>query len=220
MPRRRSSHHEVEQPVRWPSGAAPSPSPSPSAWPSRPRAVAQKTTKDTLNVVGATHQATLDPHFAITTQDLIFTRNIYNALVKFKPNSIEFEPDLATSWTVSRDGLEYTFKLRRDVEWHKGYGKLTAADVKGSFDRLLDPATKSPFAGSMRMLKEAVVVDDATVKLVLKEPYAGFLYLLTPYRAGPIVNARAVTEKGAGYAWDPSGPGRTSSRAASPTARR
>jgi len=168
---------------------------------------AQKSTKDTLSVVGGTHQATLDPHFAITTQDLIFTRNIYNALVKFKPNSIEFEPDLATSWTVSRDGLEYTFKLRRDVEWHKGYGKFTAADVKGSFDRLLDPATKSPFAGSMRMLKEAVVVDDYTVKLVLKEPYAGFLYLLTPYRAGPIVNARAVAEKGANYAWDPIGTG-------------
>ena len=123
-----------------------------------PRAAAQKSTKDTLSVVAGVHQATLDPHFAITTQDLIFNRNIYNALVKFKPNSIEFEPDLATSWTVSKDGLEYTFKLRRDVEWHKGYGKFTAADVKGSFDRLLDPSTKSPFAGSMRMLKEAVVV--------------------------------------------------------------
>jgi peptide/nickel transport system substrate-binding protein len=172
-----------------------------------PRAGAQKSTKDTLSVVAAVHQATLDPHFAITTQDLIFNRNIYNALIKFKPNSIEFEPDLATSWTVSRDGLEYTFKLRRDVEWHKGYGKFTAADVKGSFDRLLDPATKSPFAGSMRMLKEAVVVDDYTVRLVLKEPYAGFLYLLTPYRAGPIVNARVVAEKGAGYAWDPIGTG-------------
>src|SRR5262249_12702674 len=170
-----------------------------------PSADAQK--KDTLAVVGGTHQATMDPHFAITTQDLLFTRNIYNALVKFKPNSIEFEPDLATSWTVSRDGLEYTFKLRRDVEWQKGYGHFTAADVKGSFERLLDPATKSPFAGSMRMLKEVQVVDDYTVKLVLKEPYAGFLYLLTPYRAGPIVNARAAREKGAGFAWDPVGTG-------------
>src|SRR5262249_14413998 len=126
---------------------------------SSPLAVAQKSTKDTLSIVSATHQATLDPHFAITTQDLLFTRNIYNALVKFKPNSIEFEPDLATSWTISKDGLEYTFKLRRDVEWQKGYGKFTAADVKGSFDRLLDPNTKSPFAGSMRMLKQAAVID-------------------------------------------------------------
>jgi ABC-type transport system substrate-binding protein len=172
-----------------------------------PDARAQASTKDTLVVVAGTHQGTLDPHFAITTQDVIFTRNIHNSLVKFKPNSIEFEPDLATSWTVSRDGLEYTFKLRRDVEWQKGYGKFTAADVKASFERLLDPNTKSPFAGSMRMLKEAQVVDDYTVRLVLKEPYAGFLYLLTPYRAGPIVNARAAQEKGAGFAWDPVGTG-------------
>ena len=185
-----------------------------------PRAVAQKTTKDTLNVVGATHQATLDPHFAITTQDLIFTRNIYNALVKFKPNSIEFEPDLATSWTVSRDGLEYTFKLRRDVEWQKGYGKLTAADVKGSFDRLLDPATKSPFAGSMRMLKEAVVVDDATVKLVLKEPYAGFLTSSRPTGRARSSTRGRWRRRARATRGIPSGPGRTSSRAASPTARR
>ena len=195
-------------PVRRPRGPAPSPSSSPWAWPTRRRAVAQKTTKDTLSVVvGATHQATIDPHFAITTQDLIFTRNIYNALVKFKPNSIEFEPDLATSWTVSRDGLEYTFKLRRDVEWHKGYGKFTAADVKGSFDRLLDPATKSPFAGSMRMLKEAVVVDDATVKLVLKEPYAG-----SCTSSRPTGRARSSTRgrwrrRAPDYAWDPVGTG-------------
>lgn len=169
--------------------------------------LAQPSTKDTLTVVAAPNQATLDPHFAITTQDVLFTRNIHSALVKFKPNSIDFEPDLATSWTVSRDGLEYTFKLRRDVEWQKGYGHFTAADVKASLERLLDPATKSPFAGSMRMLKEAQVVDDYTVKLVLKEPYAGFLYLLTPYRAGPIISARAAREKGASFAWDPVGTG-------------
>src|SRR5262249_60965906 len=157
-----------------------------------PLAHAQKSTKDTLSVVGAVHQATMDPHFAITTQDLLFTRNIYNALVKFKPNSIEFEPDLATSWTVSRDGLEYTFKLRRDAEWQKGYGKFTAADVKGSFDRLLDPATKSPFAGSMRMLKEAVGVDGYTGKPPLKGPDGGVLYLPQPYPAGPLCHPPAV----------------------------
>jgi peptide/nickel transport system substrate-binding protein len=170
-------------------------------------ASAPTSTKDTLIVAGAVNQGTLDPHFAITTQEVLFTRNIHNALVKFKPNTIELEPDLATAWTVSKDGLEYTFKLRRDVEWQKGYGHFTAADVKASFDRLLDPATKSPFAGSLRMLKEAQVVDDYTVKLLLKEPYAGLLYLLTPYRAGPIVNARAAREKGAGFAWDPVGTG-------------
>ena len=71
----------------------------------------------------------------------------------------------------------------------------------------------------MRMLKEAVVVDDYTVKLVLKEPYAGFLYLLTPYRAGPIVNAAGGGREGSGLrVGSRSARGPTSSRAASRTA--
>ena len=66
-------------------------------------------------------------------------RNIHNALVKYKPNTVEIVPDLATSWEMSPDGLQYTFKLRTDVEWHKGYGKFTANDVKASFERLISP---------------------------------------------------------------------------------
>ena len=168
---------------------------------------AQKSSKDTLTIGYCCVQSTLDPHFAATTADALFMRNIHNALVKYKPNSVEIVPDLATSWEMSPDGLQYTFKLRTDVEWHKGYGKFTANDVKASFERLLSPETKSPFAGSMSMLQEVQVVDDATVKMVLKVPYAGFLHLLTPYRAGPIINAKAAKDFGAEFAWNPIGTG-------------
>ena len=167
----------------------------------------QKSSKDTLTIGYCCVQSTLDPHFAATTADALYMRNIYNALVKYKPNTVEIVPDLATSWQMSPDGLQYTFKLRTDVEWHKGYGKFTANDVKASFERLLSPETKSPFAGSMSMLQEVQVVDDATVKMVLKVPYAGFLHLLTPYRAGPIINAKAVKDFGAEFAWNPIGTG-------------
>jgi peptide/nickel transport system substrate-binding protein len=168
---------------------------------------AQKSSKDSLTIAYCCVQSTLDPHFAATTADALFMRNIHNALVKYRPNSVEIVPDLATSWEMSPDGLQYTFKLRQDVEWHKGYGKFTANDVKASFERLLSPETKSPFAGSMSMLQEVQVVDDSTVKMVLKVPYAGFLHLLTPYRAGPIVNAKAVKDFGAEFAWNPIGTG-------------
>ena len=57
------------------------------------------------------------------------------------------------------------------------------------------------------MLKEVQVVDDYTVKMLLSVPYAGFLHLLTPYRAGPIVNAKAVKDFGADFAWNPIGTG-------------
>lgn len=163
--------------------------------------------EDTLVIVLRSHQGTLDPHFAATTQEMLITRNVYSALLKYKPNSTELTGDLATSWEVSSDGLVYTFHLRRDVEWHKGFGHFTAHDVKASFDRLRDPQTKSPFAGSISMLQEVQVVDDYTVKMVLREPYAPFPHLLTNYRAGPIVNVKAVRQFGENFAWNPIGTG-------------
>jgi peptide/nickel transport system substrate-binding protein len=79
--------------------------------------------------------------------------------------------------------------------------------VKASFDRLRAPETKSPFAGSISMLKEVQVVDDYTLKFILSEPYAAFPHLLTNYRAGPIVNVKAVQQFGKDYDWNPVGTG-------------
>ncbi len=175
-----------------------------------PAAAAQpaaKSGKDTLNIVFQANQGSLDPHFAATNQEMLVIRNIYNALLKYKPDSAELTGDLATSFDVSQDGLTYTFKLRQDVDWHKGFGHFTAADVKASFDRVKNPDTKSPFAGSIFMLKEVQVVDDYTVRMILNEPYAAFPHLLTDYRAGPIVNIKAVQQFGKDYDWNPVGTG-------------
>lgn len=168
---------------------------------------ATTSTRDTLTIVFQANQGTLDPHFAATNQELLVTRNIYNALLKYKPDSTELTGDLATSWDMSADGLSYTFKLRQDVEWQKGFGHFTANDVKASFDRLKAPETKSPFAGSISMLQEVQVVDDYTVKFILSQPYAAFLQLLTNYRDGPIVNVKAVQQFGQDFAWNPIGTG-------------
>ncbi|HEV7663456.1 MAG TPA: ABC transporter substrate-binding protein, partial [Chloroflexota bacterium] len=168
---------------------------------------ATKSSKDTLTIVFPSNQGSLDGHFAATNQELLVTRNIYSSLLKYKPDTTEIVGDLATSWETAPDGLTYTFKLRQDVEWQKGFGHFTAADVKGSFDRLKASETKSPFAGSISMLKEVQVVDDYTVKFLLNEPYAAFPHLLTNYRAGPIVNVKAVQQFGKDYDWNPVGTG-------------
>jgi peptide/nickel transport system substrate-binding protein len=172
-----------------------------------PEAASKPAAKDSLTFVFPQNQGTLDPHFAATTQEMLVTRNIYNALLKYKPNTTELTGDLATEWSVSPDRLTYTFKLRQDVDWQKGFGHFTANDVKASFDRLRSPETKSPFAGSVSMLKEAQVVDDYTVRLVLSEPYSAFPHLLTNYRAGPIVNVKAVQQYGKDFDWNPIGTG-------------
>ena len=170
-------------------------------------APATTSTKDTLTIVFQANQGSLDGHFAATNQELLVTRNIYSALLKYKPDSTELTGDLATSWDSTPDGLSYTFKLRQDVEWQKGFGHFTANDVKASFDRLRAPETKSPFAGAISMLQEVQVVDDYTVKFILSQPYAAFPQLLTNYRDGPIVNVKAVQQYGKDYDWNPVGTG-------------
>jgi peptide/nickel transport system substrate-binding protein len=168
---------------------------------------APTSSKDTLTIVFQANQGTLDPHFAATNQEMLIIRNVYNGLLKYKPDTTELSGDLATSWDMTQDGLTYTFKLRQDVEWQKGFGHFTANDVKASFDRLRAPDTKSPFAGAISMLKDVQVVDDYTVKFNLNEPYAAFPQLLTDYRVGPIINMKAVQQYGQDFAWNPIGTG-------------
>jgi len=77
----------------------------------------------------------LDPHDGTTTIDYACIDPIFNALVRFKPEDInpeKIEPDLAEKWVRSNNGLVWTFHLRQRVMFHKGYGELTAEDVKFS----------------------------------------------------------------------------------------
>src|SRR5712691_10828375 len=191
------------QPAAKPTTAAAAPASATTA----PATGPLKSSKDTLTVVFQANQGSLDGHFAATNQEMLVTRNIYSSLLKYKADTTELTGDLATSWDSTSDGLSYTFKLRQDVEWQKGFGHFTAADVKGSFDRLRAPETKSPFAGAISMLQEVQVIDDYTVKFILSQPYSAFPHLLTNYRDGPIVNVKAVQQFGKDYEWNPVGTG-------------
>lgn len=90
-----------------------------------------------------------DPTSSVISQYIMFSRNLFQGLLRYKFNSTELEGDLAKSWTLSKDRLVYTFKLRDNIKWHKGFGKVTAQDVKFSFDRVMDPETRSPFRGEV-----------------------------------------------------------------------
>jgi len=52
---------------------------------------------------------------------------------------MRIEPDVASSWSASPDGLTYTFKLRKDVKFHDG-SPLTSADVRATYDRIINPS--------------------------------------------------------------------------------
>ena len=94
---------------------------------------------------------------------------VHDGLVKPMPGNA-MTPSLAESWSASRDGLTYTFVLRRGVKFHNGE-PVTAPDVKFSFERYRGASNK--------VFKERVagvdVVDPYTVRFRLKQPWPDFL---------------------------------------------
>jgi ABC-type transport system substrate-binding protein len=89
-----------------------------------------------------------------------------DSLVAIAADMKTIEPDLAESWTVSPDGLVYTFTLRRDVRFCDGR-PMSSDDVVYTLKRWLDPETKSPTRSRAGDVKEIVAVDPYTVRYVL-----------------------------------------------------
>ena len=139
-------------------------------------------------------------------------RRIVETLVTFPDESTHIVPGLAESWTVSKDGLHYTFKLRKGVAFHDGT-PFNAEAVKFSIERQINPehpaakVGKYPFANYFfGNVKAVEVVDPLTVEFVLKEPRASFLAVLTA-GAASVVSPSAVKKFGADYPSNPIGTG-------------
>jgi len=95
---------------------------------------------------------------------------IFNGLVKYDKN-LNLVGDLAESWEVSKDGLTITFKLRKGVKWQDGK-EFTAEDVMFGFKTIINPNTRTAYAGDYKEVKEAVVVDPHTFRVTYKRPFA------------------------------------------------
>lgn len=100
----------------------------------------------------------------------------------------KFVPDLATSWTQD-DPKTWTFKLVDNASFHNGE-KFTSADVKYTFERILDPKTASAYAGLYAQIDSVETPDDTTVVFHLKSPFGPFLTNLAAN--GEIVNKTAI----------------------------
>ncbi len=89
------------------------------------------------------------------------------------------QPDLATQWTISPDGLVYTFTLRSDVRWHDGV-EFSAEDVLYTINAIQDPGFKGPpnLSNFWRTVA-ASVVNETTMRFQLTQPYAPFLSYTT-----------------------------------------
>lgn len=100
----------------------------------------------------------------------------------------KFVPDLATEWAQT-DATTWTFKLVTNATFHNGE-KFTSADVKYTFERILDPKTASAYAGLYSQIESVDATDPAVAVFHLKSPFGPFLTNLATN--GEIVNQKAI----------------------------
>jgi len=90
-------------------------------------------------------------------------------------------PGLAESWDVSPDGLTYTFKLRKGVQFHAGRGEMTAEDVLYTFDLIASEKSRNPRKFVVGWIAKKEAVDPYTVRMTLKSPQPSFLHQLSSF---------------------------------------
>lgn len=148
---------------------------------------------------------TLDPHVSGQANAFRILLNIVDGLV-YVDQEGNFRPMLAERWRISPNGKVYTFWLRKDVKFHDGT-PFNAQAVKFSLDRVMDPATASQSGRSaLGPYEKSEVLDDYTVRITLKEPYAPFLTYLGPGSLSP-VSPDAVKRLGKDFGRAPVGTG-------------
>lgn len=143
----------------------------------------------------------LDPVRYTGTYESNVMRSVFDTVVAWSDDQTEIVPYLAESWEISDDMMEYTFKLRDDVYFHNGR-QMTAEDIKYSLER----SEKESAMQRLADLDHAEVIDDTTVKLVLKAPNAAFLARLTDAGNG-IVPKEEVENLGDDFGRQPVGTG-------------
>ena len=155
---------------------------------------------------------TLDPQRARTDASFNILRDLFEGLTAVGPDGSAV-PAAAERWSVSADGLEYTFHLREGLRWSNG-DPVLAADFLAGMRRLVDPATASPYAQVLEPVRNAAAIvagqqapgtlgvnapDERTVVVRLDNPAPYLLGLLAHPSTFP-VHAASLARHGAEYA--------------------
>lgn len=161
---------------------------------------------------------TLDPALIVDVTGGSLSAKLFNGLVRIAEN-LEIRPDIAEHWTVSPDGRIYTFAIRTGVTFSNKRA-VQAADFKYSFERVLRPETRSPntwvfdkilgadvfMAGRAVDVRGIRVIDEHTLSIELKEPFAPFLNLMT-MTAAYVVPREEIDRLGEDFSTHPVGTG-------------
>lgn len=113
---------------------------------------------------------TLVPILASDSPSSYIVALVFDSLIKYNKD-VEIVGELAESWDIEDDGRAIVFHLRKDAKWHDGH-PFTSRDVEFTYKCLIDPNVPTPYSGDFKMVERLLVVDDYTVKVIYKEPFA------------------------------------------------
>ena len=146
----------------------------------------------------------LDPHLVSGVTEHRVLTTLFEGLVDLDPATLEPIPAVATAWTISEDGLTYTFTLRPEAKWSDGTA-LTARDFVYSWKRMLSPHLAAEYAYLLHCLKNAKAfnlgeitdfsqvgvkaLDDLTLEVTLESPTPYFLSMQIHFAWFPVQQA-------------------------------
>jgi peptide/nickel transport system substrate-binding protein len=139
----------------------------------------QPAQKLTFTVGITTDVDSLNPFIGIVAESYEVYQVMYDYLVGYSQKDFSPVPELAESWTVSQDGLTWTFKIRQGSKWSDGQ-PVTARDAAYTFNRVMKGTfeqTNYPYTDN---IKSVTATDDTTLVMVAKEPSPTMLRLAIP----------------------------------------
>lgn len=129
--------------------------------------------------------STLNPFVNTAAQDHDVRTLLYEPLL-LEDKNFQIRPYLAEAWEISKDGLVYSFTLRRGVTFHNGKG-FTGDDIRWSIEYGQDPKNGAYGGSELRTIASVQTLDRYKVRMTLKEPMASFLSLMTTLQTLPLL---------------------------------
>ena len=133
--------------------------------------------------VSTSDAVSFHPYATTDTASSAYQAMVYSgSLIKYDEHTLELEPYAAESYTISEDGLTFTFKLRDDLKWSDGT-PLTAYDYKWTYDQIMKPENGWPYLAQFDFVTSYEALDEHTLEIKIDEPYApalGQIDFVTP----------------------------------------
>jgi len=145
----------------------------------------------------------IDPAYTRAAPEGDIARCLFRSLVAFKSSTTwEWAPDAAETIELV-DPLTVRFTLKPGIKWSNSFGEMTAEDVKYSYERIADPANKSPYKNDWAKLDQVEVTGPLSGVIRLKQPFAPLFWSTLPWSTGFIMCKVAMEKAGGRFTTEP-----------------